>query len=67
MGRVPATNHRVPRRDGGDDRDRTGDFLRAREALSQLSYVPVSDPRPQPSGVWHVDCGAPVSFSGGPR
>jgi hypothetical protein len=26
---------------GGDDRARTGDLLRAREALSQLSYVPV--------------------------
>ena len=25
---------------GGDDRARTGDLLRAREALSQLSYVP---------------------------
>jgi hypothetical protein len=28
------------RKGGGDDRDRTGDLLRAREALSQLSYVP---------------------------
>jgi hypothetical protein len=27
---------------GGDDRARTGDLLRAREALSQLSYVPSS-------------------------
>ena len=26
---------------GGDDRARTGDLLRAREALSQLSYVPI--------------------------
>lgn len=25
---------------GGDDRDRTGDLLRARQPLSQLSYVP---------------------------
>ena len=26
--------------DGGDDRARTGDLLRARQALSQLSYTP---------------------------
>ena len=25
---------------GGDDRDRTGDLLRAKQVLSQLSYVP---------------------------
>jgi hypothetical protein len=25
---------------GGDDRIRTGDLLRARQALSQLSYIP---------------------------
>ena len=29
------------RKGGGDDRARTGDLLRAREALSQLSYVPI--------------------------
>ena len=27
--------------DGGDSRDRTGDLLLARQALSQLSYIPV--------------------------
>ena len=26
--------------DGGDSRDRTGDLLLARQALSQLSYIP---------------------------
>ena len=26
---------------GGDSRDRTGDLLLARQALSQLSYIPV--------------------------
>jgi hypothetical protein len=31
---------------GGDDRDRTGDLLRARQALSQLSYTP---------GVWRLE------------
>ena len=30
-----------PPRSGGDDRDRTGDLLRARQPLSQLSYVPI--------------------------
>ena len=25
---------------GGDSRDRTGDLLRAKQALSQLSYIP---------------------------
>ena len=28
-------------RDGGADRDRTGDLLRAKQALSQLSYSPL--------------------------
>ena len=27
---------------GGDSRDRTGDLLLARQALSQLSYIPTS-------------------------
>ena len=27
---------------GGDKRDRTADLLRARQALSQLSYIPMS-------------------------
>ena len=27
---------------GGDKRDRTADLLRARQALSQLSYIPNS-------------------------
>ena len=27
---------------GGDSRDRTGDLLLARQALSQLSYIPVA-------------------------
>ena len=27
---------------GGDSRDRTGDLLLARQALSQLSYIPIS-------------------------
>ena len=27
---------------GGDKRDRTADLLRARQALSQLSYIPIS-------------------------
>ena len=26
---------------GGDNRDRTGNLLRARQALSQLSYIPI--------------------------
>ena len=28
---------------GGDSRDRTGDLLLARQALSQLSYIPDSE------------------------
>ena len=28
--------------DGGGERDRTDDLLRARQALSQLSYTPIS-------------------------
>ena len=31
--------------DGGDSRDRTGDLLLARQALSQLSYIPVLSSR----------------------
>ena len=30
----------VTRIDNGDERTRTADLLRAREALSQLSYIP---------------------------
>jgi hypothetical protein len=37
---LPGCSHQPHLVDGGDDRDRTGDLLRAREALSQLSYVP---------------------------
>jgi hypothetical protein len=33
---------------GGDGRARTGDLLRAREALSQLSYVPIWRPNRRP-------------------
>ena len=36
--RTPGASFRTP---GGDDRDRTGDLLLAKQALSQLSYVPV--------------------------
>ena len=36
----PAVAQRSRAKAGGDDRARTGDLLRAREALSQLSYVP---------------------------
>ena len=35
---------------GGDSRVRTGDLLLARQALSQLSYIP--DPLPLPEFVW---------------
>ena len=30
----------LPRVRGGDNRDRTGDLLLAKQALSQLSYIP---------------------------
>ena len=30
---------------GGGERDRTDDLLRAKQALSQLSYTPVGGPR----------------------
>ena len=33
---------------GGDKRDRTADLLRARQALSQLSYIPISSSLPLP-------------------
>ena len=32
---------RIPNNSGGAKRDRTADLLRARQALSQLSYSPV--------------------------
>ena len=38
---------------GGDSRDRTGDLLLARQALSQLSYIPLS-PRLAPSKLNNV-------------
>ena len=34
--------HLILIRFGGDSRDRTGDLLLARQALSQLSYIPIS-------------------------
>ena len=34
---------------GGDSRARTGDLLRAKQALSLLSYIPVLLPEPVPS------------------
>jgi hypothetical protein len=43
---------------GGDDRDRTGDLLRAKQVLSQLSYVPVRRrPEPRAARLWwaHLD------------
>jgi hypothetical protein len=36
---------------GGADRDRTGDLLLAKQALSQLSYGPVRNARPEGAGV----------------
>jgi hypothetical protein len=30
---------------GGGERDRTDDLLRAKQALSQLSYTPIGGPR----------------------
>ena len=35
-------------RNGGGERDRTDDLLRAKQALSHLSYTP--DPNPSPTG-----------------
>ena len=32
--------------DGGDNRDRTGDLLLAKQALSRLSYIPLMDGGP---------------------
>ena len=34
-------SHTAIRMTGGDSRDRTGDLLLARQALSQLSYTPI--------------------------
>ena len=39
---------------GGDSRDRTGDLLLARQALSQLSYIPVLSVVP-PAGVYPLN------------
>ena len=42
---------------GGDSRDRTGDLLLARQALSQLSYIPMSSrqaPYPSPQRLRYV-------------
>ena len=36
--------HELKTRDGGARRDRTDDLLRAKQALSQLSYGPVTCP-----------------------
>ena len=36
---------------GGDDRDRTGDPLLAKQVLSQLSYVPLTGTSPQSGDV----------------
>ena len=44
---------------GGDSRDRTGDLLLARQALSQLSYIPLS-PRLAPSKLNNVTTSAPA-------
>jgi hypothetical protein len=44
-----------PGLDGGASRDRTGDLLLAKQALSQLSYGPAKDAcsmRPKPWWVW---------------
>ena len=42
-GKPTITNCRLYNReyDGGGERDRTDDLLRARQALSQLSYTPI--------------------------
>ena len=37
-------------KNGGGERDRTDDLLRARQALSQLSYTPTHDKRGGPGG-----------------
>ena len=45
---------------GGDKRDRTADLLRARQALSQLSYIPMS------SFIYHlIHLHHSLSLSGG--
>ena len=45
---------------GGDKRDRTADLLRARQALSQLSYIPMS------SFIYHlIHLNHSLSLSGG--
>ena len=41
--------------DGGGERDRTDDLLLAKQALSQLSYTPVSGIRKQASGIRSSD------------
>ena len=40
MSRGPSPASSFPA-DGGDERARTADLLRARQALSQLSYIPL--------------------------
>ena len=49
----PAEGRRIFTRSalGGADRDRTGDLLLAKQALSQLSYGPVRNTRPKGVGV----------------
>jgi hypothetical protein len=59
-------------RDGGDNRARTGDLLRAKQALSQLSYIPnktkypVAYPR-QKNGVVVPSCRASPLLHAGKR
>jgi hypothetical protein len=36
------THHFYFGKNGGDNRDRTGNLLRAKQALSQLSYIPIN-------------------------
>ena len=49
---------------GGGERDRTDDLLRARQALSQLSYTPSSGDRRQDSGDRRQETDKPVLISG---
>ena len=39
------TANTYKKENGGGERDRTDDLLRARQALSQLSYTPISFPK----------------------
>ena len=55
------------RKGGGDDRARTGDLLRAREALSQLSYVPIQGRAHHQDSAVPVKWWAIVDLNYGPR